>query len=443
MGFLALALSTANAWCVEMRHVTFRESTAIFSNPGQGWMTTHRDPKEGSRFPCSVVYIRFDWAQVEPAEGQYNWQFIDDVMAAWKPRGASVSMRVMTTNPHSESYYCSPKWLFDLGCKSFEYENKGDDPTTGGRAMKRIEPDYANPIFLAKHGKFITELGKRYNGSPDVEFLDIGSYGLWGEWHTPHAAPVETRRQIVDMYLKAFPQTPLVFMSDDVEVLKYAIERGAGMRRDGVGSPWHEQNWIGSKRYASVESMADVWTKAPIVFEWYGSYNYLKSQNWPFDAAVDFMLNNHVTLINDDLGTVPPSAQPQLEKLARLAGYRFVLSEMTHEKSIRPGESANIKMKWENVGVGKLHRPYELTLVLRSQDGETVARADAISDARDWLPGSRNITAKIQIPTNTKAGNYNLLAAIVDVSNMKPPLHLAIEAPQTEGWYVVSQLEVQ
>jgi hypothetical protein len=42
-----------------------------------------------------------------------------------------------------------------------------------------------------------------------VEFLDIGSYGIWGEWHSTHSAPVAVRKQIVDMYLKAFPKTPL------------------------------------------------------------------------------------------------------------------------------------------------------------------------------------------------------------------------------------------
>jgi hypothetical protein len=55
-----------------------------------------------------VAYIRFDWANVEPQEGQCNWKFIDDVISAWKPRGAGVAMRVMTANAHSGGYYSSP-----------------------------------------------------------------------------------------------------------------------------------------------------------------------------------------------------------------------------------------------------------------------------------------------------------------------------------------------
>ena len=75
-------------------------------------------------------------------------------------------------------------------------------------------------------------------------------------------------------------------------MMGYVLAHWAGIRRDGVGSPWYEQNWIGSLRYAGVQCMADTWKKAPVVFEWFGDFDYLKSRGWSFDAAVNFMLNN-------------------------------------------------------------------------------------------------------------------------------------------------------
>ena len=427
----------------DLQRVRFREVDTLFANPGQGWMSQQRNPNGETRFPCSVVYIRFDWADVEPQEGQFNWKFIDDVISAWKPRGATVAMRVMTANAHSGGYYSSPKWLFDAGCKGFEYNAGGGDPTSGGRAIPRIEPDYADPIYLAKHGAFIAALGKRYEGAPGVEFLDIGSYGIWGEWHTTHPAPVGVRKQIVDMYLQAFPKTPLVFMSDDVEVMGYALAHGAGMRRDGVGSPWHEQNWIGSQRYAGVSGMADTWKKAPMIFEWYGDYDYLKSQSWSFDAAVSFMLNNHVSLINDNIGRVPPEAMPQLEKLARLAGYRFVLREVAHEKSVPRGAVLDVTMKWANVGVGKLYRPFELRLSLRKAAGQTVVTNKADTDPREWLPGERDVAEVVQIPAGLERGDYTLAVSLIDPANPKRTLSLAMDAPAKEGWYLVSQVRIE
>jgi hypothetical protein len=418
----------------------FREVDTLFANPGQGWMSQQRSPRGEPRFPCSVVYIRFNWADAEPVEGQYNWKLIDDVIAAWKPRGAAVAMRVMTCNAHSAGYDTSPRWLFDAGCKGFEYLVGGDDPTSGGNRIPRMEPDYADPVYLARHGAFLEALGRRYDGSPDVEFLDIGSYGVWGEWHTQHPASVEVRKKIVDLYLRAFQKTPLVFMSDDAEVLPYALGRGAGFRRDGVGSPWHEQNWIGSKKYARVEGMADVWKKAPVVFEWFGNYDYLKSRGWSFDDAVNFMLNNHVTLINDNFGRVPPEAMPQLEKLARLSGYRFVLRELVHEKTVKRGASLDLTMKWANAGMGKLYRPFVLRLTLLDTGGKPAFTADAKADPREWLPGDRNIVERISMPGILPPGEYTLALTLADPVRPGRWIRLAIDAPETDGFYSVSRL---
>lgn len=422
------------------QRVTFRETDALFANPDQGWLSSSAGKP---RLPCSVVYQRFEWADLEPAEGKYQWQSIDDVIAAAKARGAAVAFRIMTCNAHSRGYYSSPKWLFDAGCKGFEYLSGGGDPTSGGQRISRMEPDYADPIYLAKHAAFLAELGRRYDGSLDVAFLDIGSYGIWGEWHTPHAASLAVRRQIIDFYLRAFRKTPLVFMSDDVEGLSYALAHGTGMRRDGVGSPWHEQHWIGSSQYAGVPDMAEAWKKAPVVFEWFGNYDYLQSKGWSFDAAVNFMLANHVTMINDNIGRVPPATLPALEKLARLAGYRFVLRALAHEKTVQPGAALDWKMKWANVGVGKLYRARVLRLALCDDDGNAAVITDARSNPADWLPGEFDLTEPMKIPATMKPGEYHLALAIADPSNHEPPLRLAMDAPEKAGWYVVSRVTVE
>lgn len=437
-------LGMACGWGAEsdLVEVRFQESDALFANPGQGWMSQQRAPKPEPRFPCAVVYIRFNWADAEPAEGQFNWKLIDDVIAAWKPRRAAVAMRVMTCNAHSRGYDTSPAWLFAAGCKSFDYLVGGDDPTSGGQRIPRREPDYADPIYLAKHGAFLKALGDRYDGHPDVEFLDIGSYGTWGEWHTKHPAPVEIRRQIVDLYLQAFRQTPLVFMSDDAEVLGYALARGTGFRRDGVGSPWHEENWIGSRKYAGVTGMAETWTKAPVVFEWFGDHAYLQSRQWSFDAAVKFMLNHHVTLINDNLGRFPPEAQPLVDQLTRRAGARFVVRQLTHPARIAPGANGALRMTWANVGVGRLNRAYVLRFHLLDADGRSVAASTSTADPRTWLPGEIELQETITVPAGL-AGTYRLAMALEDPRGQRPPFRLAIDAPEVDGRNVLSRLEVR
>jgi len=443
VAWLALTRWVCPAAESDLARVAFREVDTLFANPGQGWMSQARAPKADPRFPCSVVYIRFNWADIEPEQGKYNWHVIDDVIAAWKPRGATVAFRVMTCNAHSAGYYASPKWLFDAGCKGFEYLRGGDDPTSGGKRIPRIEPEYADPIYLARHGEFLKALGQRYDGGPAVEFLDIGSYGIWGEWHTPHPASVAVRKQIVDLYLQAFRRTPLVFMSDDAEVLKYALANGTGFRRDGVGSPWHEQNWIGSRKYAEVPDMAKTWQQAPVVFEWFGDYEYLRSKAWSFDAAVNFMLTNHVTLINDNVGRVPPEAMPQLERLARLAGARFVLREVAHEKELAVGAVLHLEMKWSNVGVGKLYRQYVLRYSLLDTMGKVCLTCDAKADPRAWLPGEHSVVESIPLPGTLKPGEYTVAVEMVDPAGQRRPFLLAMDTPEKGGCYSVSILNVK
>jgi hypothetical protein len=247
----------------------------------------------------------------------------------------------------------------------------------------------------------------------------------------------------VDLYLRAFRRTPLVFMSDDAEVLDYALAQGTGLRRDGVGSPWHEQNWIGAKKYAEVQGMAKAWQRAPVVFEWFGNYDYLRSKGWSFEAGVDFMLNNHVTLINDNVGRVPAEAMPQLEKLARLAGARFVVRELVHEKKASRGAALHLEMKWANVGVGKLYHPYVLRFSLLDTDGRVCFTTDAKADPRQWLPGDYAVAELLQLPATLKAGEYTLAVALVDPAGERRPFQLAIDVPQNDDRYPISRLTIE
>ncbi len=419
----------------------FREVDTLFPNPGQGWMS--------SRFPSTVTYLRFNWQEAEPSNGCFNWKYLDRAIAESRSRGAAVAMRVMTASAHTQGYYCSPKWLFELGCKGYEYTAGGDDPTSGGRRIPRVEPDYADPIYLAKQGEFIAALGKRYDGDPGVEFIDIGSYGIWGEWHTPHPVSFAVRRQIIDMYLHAFHKTPLVGMVDDAEGLAYTLAQGGGYRCDGIGSPQIQSRWSpagdGKNSFyapGELQLMRDAWKHAPIVFEWYGSYDYLKSKGWSYRDSIKFMLSNHVAIINDNFGRVPLAAMPQLQKLARLAGYRFVLREIMLEKSVPRGGKLDIKMHWDNVGVAKLYHCYQLQLALCNSAGQPVATTVAHTDPCQWLPGVTDVAVQIIVPAGLPCGRYQIAASLVDPSGVLKPLHLAMDAPHAAGWYQLGHVTV-
>lgn len=64
---------------------------------------------------------------------------------------------------------------------------------------------------------FIKRLGARYDGHPDIVRVEIGSVGWWDEWHMSRSSDaamptMATRKKIVDAYLNAFQETPLIML---------------------------------------------------------------------------------------------------------------------------------------------------------------------------------------------------------------------------------------
>jgi hypothetical protein len=348
----------------------------------------------------------------------------------------------MTTNPHARGYFSSPKWLFDQGCHSYEYETSGD-AVQGLDKEKRLEPDYSDAVFLSAHGKFIAELGRRYDGNPDIQFVDIGSYGLWGEWHTSHPVDLTTRKKIVDMYVNAFTKTPLVMMTADSAALLYAVSRGTGIRRDGVGSVWDIQSWSKSVTYTG-SPVNEVWKKAPVVFEWYTNYDYLgKCDHCSFDAGYQFMLDNHVTYINDNIGGVPDSVFSRLHMLGERSGYRFVLKEISNSGTVGRGGSLAVQMVWQNTGVAPIYKNYPMELYLIDSLQNVIVTKRLDLDLRTWLPGAHSIDATMQVAQSLKVGNYRIGVALVDSSTKRPAIRFPINAPDRNGIFYVSELSVR
>ena len=76
-------------------------------------------------------------------------------------------------------HYVTPKWVFDAGAVPLAVP---DDSSPTGQQI--IPKNWDDPVFLQKMKAFVQALGKHYDGNPDIAFLDIRSYGNWGEGHT-------------------------------------------------------------------------------------------------------------------------------------------------------------------------------------------------------------------------------------------------------------------
>jgi len=186
-----------------------KEADELLANPGMGWQTFHRFADEDENLaglPSSCAYFRFYWKELEPEEGKIDFRKLDELLAHARRAGQKLAFRVMCAGTGRDYLYV-PRWLKEKGCPGFEYLYQG-------RGAKHWIPDMNHPIFKTAHFRLIRELGGRYDGHPDLDLVDIGTVGHWGEWHmsgtkVPLPTP-ETRREIIDVYIKAFPRTPSV-----------------------------------------------------------------------------------------------------------------------------------------------------------------------------------------------------------------------------------------
>jgi hypothetical protein len=202
------------------------DSTLV--NPGRGFATTHmfNSGLKGILHPQStVVQFRWYWDEIEPEEGRIDFAMIDSVLSKAHENGQKLNFRVMCQN----GVMRVPQWVRKAGARGEPYK---DD-------RKNWQPHYGDPVFLEKHANLIAALGRRYDGHPDVAFVDIGSVGRWGEWHTSGTGmemPGDSVCfRIIDMYLDSFKKTPLLMLIGGGAGFRYAIGKGAGWRADCLG----------------------------------------------------------------------------------------------------------------------------------------------------------------------------------------------------------------
>jgi hypothetical protein len=418
--------------------VTPAEIDDLLTNPGMGFaITTLWGAPPIEEHPAtSVAYFRWPWARMEPTEGGYDFEYLDGIIEEARSQGMSIAFRFM-----SEYDTGSPRWLLDKGIDSVAVE--------GGTF-----PDYNNPIFMDYLERLIRAFGERYAGSLDVDHVDIGSVGCWGEWNTACCPadvlatceqyyPTEANQQaIIDMYFTYFPGTPLVMLVGGL--LDYAVERGAGWRGDCFGDyreGWNHMETIYSET-AEDPVTGIAWQTAPVQFESCWVMQTWHDNGWDIDLILQKGLDWHVSVFNNKSDPVPADWRARVDEWLKHVGYRMVLRQLTHTAEAGPGGAILLQSQWENVGVAPMYHPWPLAYRLRSSSDEAVARWTSPADLRQWLPGAHSVEDVVNVPEGIAAGLYSLDVAILTEDAAAPHVDLAIAGRRSDRWYPVSQVTI-
>ncbi|MCC6729467.1 MAG: DUF4832 domain-containing protein [Chthonomonadales bacterium] len=463
---LAALLAATGALGQPAVTATPREIDAVMPNPHMGWETFHR-PADTDRalppwIPSTVTYLRWGWGTVEPTPGAIDTAMLDGALAAARKAGQRLAFRIMCCSSEPSEPY-QPAWLARVGGRIAR-------TTYDGVALE--VPDLDDPVTLERHLSLIRRLGARYDGSPDLDHVDLGSVGWWGEWHMSGGGPVpmprkETCRRIVDAYLSAFRRTPLLMLIGGGEQTAYACARGAGWRADCLGDMGgFSANWChmrqGYPQWFREASLREAWRRAPVAYESCWDMRKWVQEKWPLRYIFNYALATHASYFNNKSAPLPdgPDVRKEIERFLRRLGYRLVLRQVCHPAAVAAGTTVEVASRWQNVGSAPCYRPYRVAWRLR-RAGAT--RAQALGRAvSGWMPGEVALFTpeflesppdlppgpivaerdRLTLRADLDPGEYALEVAVVDPATRAPAVRLAIEGRATDGWYPVSHLRV-
>lgn len=454
--FMALVMfftipTFATAFASAASTVTYvpAESDAVLSNPYMGWVpwafsTSHSQP-------FTMVYAPILWSDLEPTQGTFDWASFEtkNHFDYWRSKGVKINIRFYMDQPTGTAHRDIPDWLYNaMGT------NKGTayDTTSIG---KGFSPNYSDPVLIAEHAKAIQALGARYNNDPLIAFIQLGSLGHWGEWHTYGTnsvfPPMSVSDQYVQHYLNAFSSDKLVMRRG----YKLAGDNGMGLFNDVFGEQlsleaagWGWINQINKGYYDGLNqfnpAMPNFWQAGPSGGEFaYGDpARYLTSTT--IDETIRQAQVSHTSWLGPSTPADIPvggSNQPYIDALAKTMGYRFVLSSVTHSDTAVAGNNFSLNMTWNNKGVAPFYFNWPLRVGLADANG-IVTYTTTNDDIRNWLPGTTDVIASMSLPSNIPAGTYSIVVSIADPATDKPGINLAIDGKRTDGWYALDTVNV-
>ncbi|MBT5709804.1 DUF4832 domain-containing protein, partial [Candidatus Poribacteria bacterium] len=397
--------------------------------------------------PQSLFYDDVTWRRLEPgAPGAFDWDALEDDWAPHLAIGRRVGFRFKIADPWSGDAVDVPSWLVDQGVTLRDYEIDGGT----GKA-----PDWDDATFLEEHDRVLAALGERYNGDPRVAWVDVGTYGIWGEWHVyrnPHLAGSEaTKQRILDAYLRAFPDTRLVIPFDDDFATAYMAERGHGIRNDCLG-PLDANDWYTeSLDRVSTQIIPEQYKQAIIGGEFCGGTGgVLDSMAKRFDETLAFVQATHWSFVGP-AGAVLLRAEGELltkaRSLHKSLGYRFRVATVQYTSPVAAGEELAVSAVVVNEGSAPFYHPWEVVVGLVDDAGETVFEVapDAPTwDPRNWTPGAHALATVVRLPDAVvlASGEYTLTLSIRNPDSGEAPLFLAMEGRDDRGRYRIGPVGI-
>ncbi|MHB8866914.1 MAG: DUF4832 domain-containing protein, partial [Pirellulaceae bacterium] len=226
---------------------------------------------------------------------------------------------------------------------------------------------------------FLAAFALRYDKNPHVAFIDVGSFGVWGEGHCWASTKLEiddaVKQRHIDLHLKHFPHT-LLAVSDDFigpgnkvarhPLTDYMLAKGVTLRDDSICVQPPPNSWF------HAELAQPFWPKLPVVLE-HEHYGPSVGRNAWGDGS---LLLQSVEEYHASYMSIHWWPREFLEKnrdvidrINRRLGYRLQLQKLSWPRQITVGQPFAVEAVWANAGVAPCYPGGHMALTLKDQQG--------------------------------------------------------------------------
>ncbi|MDI3312027.1 MAG: DUF4832 domain-containing protein, partial [Thermoanaerobacterium sp.] len=444
----------------------------VLNNPYMGFVSWAKAGDTG--YEQTLAYVGLSWREIEPQKGKYAWDEIEKryLFDEWTKKGVKLVLRIYLDEPRPER--SGKENLNDLDIPVWLYNEIGGDGTwyykeeIGGGGFS---PNYSNEKLIINHERLIKALGERYNNDPRIAFIQLGSLGHWGEWHTwplgsGEFPTTEVSDKYVEHYIKYFPNK-IIGMRKPFDI---AADNKIGLYNDMFGDKGATEEWINwftQGRYDEyngeyMKPMPDFWKYAYSGGEFaFGnalmfltddkiadtlrlarmSHTSFLGPSSPLDIG---MIDGEVVVSGEKKKPLPDGhpIKENIDILHKTMGYRFVLESFSHNKYVKQGEKLNIKMVWNNRGIAPFYYKWPIQISLANTKGDIIYSWNLEEDIRKWLPGIARVDTDIVIPKDIAPGEYTFLISINDPTFNKPGIKLAIDGMRGDGRYTLDKFVI-